>query len=110
MKSTSYVILIHGLVNGEPSAYDEMYLTRFDFVGCELGECNLLAAQNVAHALHFPSVTAASEFWKQIDPRQPTRPDGKPNRPLTAFSVTLEPAAAPASDRAASPQAPRLIS
>ena len=86
-----YVIRIEGLVNGGDSAYDGMYLTRFDFEGCALGECNLLAAQKPPHALRFPSMSAAMGFYMTIDPRAPLRGDGQLNRPLTTFSVTIEP-------------------
>lgn len=43
----------------------------------------------------FPDVARALEFWKTSPKARPTRPDGKPNRPLTAFSVELVPAAPP---------------
>ena len=70
MTDKQYVILIHGLAGGGDSDYDEMYLTRFDFEECALGEANMLAAQKPAQALRFPDMLAAWEFWKQIDPRQ----------------------------------------
>ena len=41
-------------------------------------------------AKQFADLEAALEFWKQQSKRMPLRPDGKPNRPLTAFSITFE--------------------
>jgi hypothetical protein len=38
-----------------------------------------------ADAKRFDSMTAASEFWRQVHPTTPERPDGWPNRPLTAY-------------------------
>ena len=86
-----YVILLHGLVDGSPSAYDDTYLTRFDFEGAEAGEAILESTPDFGKARRFPDIMAATELWKTVDPRQPLRPDGKPNRPLTAFSVTIQP-------------------
>jgi hypothetical protein len=33
----------------------------------------------------------AYAFWRQPSRIQPTRPDGQPNRPLTAYTVSIEP-------------------
>jgi hypothetical protein len=88
---TKYVILIHGLVNGQSSPYDGTYLSHFDFDDCEPHECNLMTAKTPEDATRFDDVPTATEIWKTIDPRQPVRLDGKPNRPLTAFSVSIEP-------------------
>jgi len=46
---------------------------------------------DIAKAMVFPNPTALLRFWKQISKVQPIRPDGKPNRPLTAFSILVEP-------------------
>jgi hypothetical protein len=40
-------------------------------------------------AIHFADAHAALECWRAISTTHPKRPDGKPNRPLTAFSVEL---------------------
>lgn len=37
--------------------------------------------------LTFATVEEAIEFWRQSPDNRPLREDGKPNRPLTAFSV-----------------------
>jgi hypothetical protein len=42
-------------------------------------------------AMQFATAGEALLFWKQASRSNPTRPDGKPNRPLTAWHVTLEP-------------------
>lgn len=39
----------------------------------------------------FGSQREAWEFWRQQSKVRPLRPDGKPNRPLTAFSIAIEP-------------------
>ena len=45
---------------------------------------------NLTKAKRFPSFTAAMECWKAQSTLVPRRPDGRPNRPLTAWSVTIE--------------------
>lgn len=43
-----------------------------------------------AKAMRFPSFEAAMEAWKTQSKVTPLRDDGKLNRPLTAYSVTVE--------------------
>ena len=42
-------------------------------------------------AARFPSMQAAMACYQVRCRRKPTRPDGQPNKPLTAYSVTIEP-------------------
>jgi hypothetical protein len=44
----------------------------------------------LAEAKVFPDTRAALEYWKRQSHTVPLRPDGKPNRPLTAYSVSVE--------------------
>ena len=44
-----------------------------------------------ASAARFPSAQAAMACYQARSRRQPTRPDGRPNKPLTAYTVTIEP-------------------
>jgi len=39
----------------------------------------------------FGDARAAFECWQQVLRSRPVRPDGKPNRPLTAFTVAIVP-------------------
>lgn len=41
-------------------------------------------------ALRFEHAGEALEFWKQTSVVRPVRPDGRPNRPLTAFTVGVQ--------------------
>jgi len=45
---------------------------------------------DIARAKRFPTFTAAMECWKAQSTLVPMRPDGKANRPMTAYSVTVE--------------------
>jgi hypothetical protein len=41
------------------------------------------------HAQRFPSLLEAMELWKAVPANNPVRLDGKPNRPLSAYSVEI---------------------
>jgi len=43
-----------------------------------------------AKALHFDNPQQAFVLWHRQGTIQPLRPDGKPNRPLTAFTIMVE--------------------
>ena len=43
-------------------------------------------------AKRFNSPTAAAAYWRTQSTVRPRRPDGRPNRPLTAFSMMTQPA------------------
>lgn len=45
---------------------------------------------DLAKAKRFPSFMAAMQCWKAQSTIQPFRPDGAPNRPLTAYSIMPE--------------------
>lgn len=45
-----------------------------------------------AEAKRFTDAAAALEEWKRTSSVRPTREDGMPNRPLTAYNITFEPA------------------
>lgn len=51
-----------------------------------------------ARALVFPTAAAAWDLWRKPSMRTPLRPDGKPNRPLSAYTVIVE--RVPNADRA----------
>lgn len=42
-------------------------------------------------AMRFPTKEAAHACWRAQSKVKPLRPDGQPNRPLTAYHVTVEP-------------------
>ncbi len=44
---------------------------------------------DAARAMHFDNLEAAIVKWREPHALQPIRPDGRPNRPLTAFSVSF---------------------
>lgn len=44
---------------------------------------------SIAKALRFAGPREALMCWQQQSTRLPLRPDGQPNRPLTAYTVSL---------------------
>jgi len=44
---------------------------------------------NPSEAMRFPSAIEAMRCWQQTSRTRPLRGDGKPNRPLTAFSIEV---------------------
>lgn len=89
------VVRIIGLVNGGTSAYDGQFVVEYDPSrdGVEPGtgrgmNCHLVTTPERAAAAEFEP-REAFELLRKVDPRQPTRPDGRPNRPLTAFTCEL---------------------
>jgi hypothetical protein len=90
-----YVIKIEGMVTGGRTPFDDEYIVEYDPErdGTDpLGHsmrCHLLTTPDVHEARQFGTPAEAFETWRKVCQRQPERPDGKPNRPLTAFTVTV---------------------
>jgi len=51
---------------------------------------HLVTTMDRDKAKTFSSLEAAVRFYKQQSTVRPLRPDGKPNRPLTAYTISLE--------------------
>lgn len=41
-------------------------------------------------AKRFTSIADAAEYYQRVSETVPVRPDGRPNRPLTAYTVEIE--------------------
>jgi hypothetical protein len=89
------MIRIVGLATGEPTPFDGRYVAEYDPGQDGIApdgrrmKCLLRTTANPAEALRAPQ-RELFELWRAVDPRKPLRWDGKPNRPLTAFTVTFE--------------------
>lgn len=55
------------------------------------GRGEVVFTNNGTQALTFATYAEAFEFWRQQSTVQPLRPDGQPNRPLTAWTVEIIP-------------------
>lgn len=85
---THTIIKLVGLANGEPSPLDGSWLKSYD--PSALGGLGLLrGTDDDREAKQFADAGEAFEFWRQQSSAHPTRMDGKPNRPLTAYSIEV---------------------
>jgi len=65
------------------------YLAAFDPEAHD-GWGDATFTRDVAKALRFPDFAAAYRFYGTRPQRRSRRPDGKPNRPLTAFTMQFD--------------------
>src|SRR3954447_27054525 len=91
----TYVIRIHGVAGYGPGAsvyqnYVGRYVKYYNPDG-KGGRGEVQATPHKRYALQFDSQKEAWELWTKQSVVLPTRPDGKPNKPLTAFTVMIEP-------------------
>jgi hypothetical protein len=84
------VIRIVGDALGRSTPFDGKYIKSFD-PDAHDGRGAVTATAEPTDALQFASTIEALALWKQPSKVHPLRSDGKPNRPLTAYSVELEP-------------------
>lgn len=59
-------------------------------VDADGGRGRLEITSDPALALRFPDFVAAWDYWRRQSTVEPLRFDGKPNRPLTALSISIE--------------------
>jgi hypothetical protein len=65
------------------------YLTAFD-VDAFAGNGSVDLSTHQDRAMRFADASAALAAWKTSSRRTPLRPDGKPNRPLTAYTIEIK--------------------
>ncbi len=76
-----------------PTPADGQYIVEYDptLRWDALGQdrtFKLVTSPDITKARGFPSVVEALEYWRQTCPNVP-RANGRPNRPLTAFTCEL---------------------
>jgi hypothetical protein len=80
---------IVAFADGKPiGGYRGMYVASFDPDGFG-GRGEIVLCGTLADAKRFADHTAALEYWRQRSTVEPHRLDGKPNRPLTAYTVEM---------------------
>lgn len=83
------VIKIIGSCIGIPTSVDGKYLTKYD-PDFRSGRGFVDGSDKIGDAIFFADKKEAMEFWKQPSKTHPIRStDGKPNRPLTAYTVEI---------------------
>lgn len=83
------VLRIVALATGRPTLAEGQYVLRYTPDGYQ-GAGELVTTRNVAEAKRYEHPIDAMRDWKRVSATHPTRLDGKPNRPMTAFTVTTE--------------------
>jgi hypothetical protein len=66
-----------------------MYVTAYD-PDAHDGRGDVAASGDPAKALRFASAQGAFNWWKRPSTIRPYREDGMPNRPSSAFTISLE--------------------
>lgn len=75
--------------NGEPSPHDGMYLSRYE-PDAQDGRGLVEWTKDPERAIPFTSLMHAREAWMRVPVTRTKRPDGHPNRPLTAYTVSIQ--------------------
>lgn len=78
-------IILHDLETAAPLGW----LQSFDLDANE-GRGFVGITQVESEAMVFPDFRAAFETWRKTSEKYPVRPDGKPNRPLTAYTAEIK--------------------
>lgn len=79
------VSLADGETDGVPVGW---YLASYDPEAND-GNGTAMWTPDGTQALRFPSEAEAMAYYRAVPRNRPLRPDGKPNRPLTVFSVMI---------------------
>jgi hypothetical protein len=85
-------IQLLGLCNGEPTGNDMEYVVDYDptpRMGANGVFVYLVTTRDRTLSRQFANIEDAVSYW-QADSLGDPRPDGKPNRPLTAYSISIE--------------------
>jgi hypothetical protein len=83
------VIRAIGFANGVSCPHAGEWLKSFDFEAFH-GQGHGVFTGDSDEALRFDTKAEAMIFWRTQSRSKPWRPDGKPNRPLTALTVEIE--------------------
>lgn len=79
----AHVMILRGTALMAPTGFDGWYLKSFDFEAHD-GQGEIDLTPDLAEAKRFETAAEALTFYQRSPVCRPLRPDGKPNRPLTA--------------------------
>jgi len=84
-----FLIMCVSSAQGDPTSHDGMYLCRYEPEAHD-GRGLVEWSMSEERAIQFPTLVAAREAWMCVPRTRPTRDDGHPNRPLTAYTVSIQ--------------------
>lgn len=84
----SFLIRIVAAADGTPCPEAGCYVRQYTPDGYD-GRGRMIATARRELARLYPDAVAAWADWRRVSATHPRRPDGKPNRPLTAYTVEL---------------------
>jgi hypothetical protein len=90
MDAMTVGIICKGLASGMIGAPYGQWLRSYD-PDAHNGRGEAQWTTDASLALAFSDAVEAHSYWTQTSRTMPIRPDGKPNRPLTAFTVEVAP-------------------
>lgn len=67
-------------------SHEGRFVVSFDYEAEDLDQV-LVTTDDLAQAMRFPTAGEAFDYWRQ---EHGLRADGKPNRPLTAYTAAVE--------------------
>jgi hypothetical protein len=76
------------MADGRPGNWAGTYLHSADF-DANAGIGDMAFTSDPQRAMRFADARAALELWRTQSTVLPLRPDGKPNRPLTALTIEI---------------------
>lgn len=86
----SCIIRLVGIAGREHQQFAPQWITSYD-VDADDGYGEVRTTRDREEAQRFPTMSEAIQAWRTQSTVRPLRGDGKPNRPLTAYTVEIEP-------------------
>jgi hypothetical protein len=83
------VIRAIGFANGFHCPHEGLFLKAADFEAFG-GRGYMTFTDDIAKAMKFETAGDAMVMWRTQSKTRPIRPDGEPNRPLTALTIEIE--------------------
>jgi hypothetical protein len=73
---------------GRDTPHDGRYLATYN-PNTKYGTLDMTSTADIGEAMRFVDASDVHAVWTAVSKLQPTRPDGKPNRPLTGLTIEL---------------------
>ncbi len=85
------VVKIIAWADGRKSRVSGWYIKSVDVQAAPISDMWLVPTEDLDEAKRWPDVAAVHRTYREVLQSDPVRPDGKPNRPLTALTIEILP-------------------